>query len=208
MSWDKIEYDEFAECKCGKGKVIRRICRQDDDWNRTREECIGEKIDCPECSIKYHIEHHIRHYSCMPWDGDGISDRVFLVPNGIKIPDVKTERCFSFHKLDETIVANIDITDIKAAINDMKENRYTTRLKLCSSKEIVRLYQKRYKKKCLNLIVPFLEKIVQNYNNYEWTLESIEEYRKTERKSIAENKKEIEQAIGLSFELVFGRNRL
>ena len=83
MSWDRIEYDEFAKCKCGKGKVIRHMYRVDDDWNRTREGCIIEKLDCPECSRKYHIEHYIHHYSCMPWDGDGISDRVFLVPNGI-----------------------------------------------------------------------------------------------------------------------------
>lgn len=208
MSWDRIEYDEFAKCKCGKGKVIRHMYREEDDWNRTREECTSEKIDCPECSSKYHIEHHIRYYFCMPWDEDGISDRVFLVPNGIKIPAVKTERSFSFHELDKDIVASIAISEIKVAINDMKENRYTTRLKLDSSKAIVSLYQKRCKKKSLNLIVPFLEEIIQNYDNYEWTLEKIEAYRKIERESIAENKKEIEQAIDLSFELVFGRDRL
>lgn len=208
MSWDRIEYDEFAKCKCGKGKVIRHMYREDDDWNRTREGCISEKLDCPECSRKYHIEHYIQHYSCMSWDGDGISDRVFLVPNGINIPAAKTERSFSFHEFDKDIVASIAISDIKAAIIDMKENRYTTKLKLGSSKVIVSLYQKRYKKKSLNLILPFLEKIVQNYDNYEWTLEKIEAYRKIERESIAENKKEIEQAIGLSYELVFRKDRL
>lgn len=205
MSWDTINYNEVAICACGGGTVIRHMQQRDDDWNRSETSCLAEELNCPICKTKYHIEHHIRHFSCLPWKGDGVSDRVFLVPNGISIPSVKSERHFSFSEIDKEIVANISLSEIKESINDMIENKYTARLKLSSSHSIVGIYQKQYKKKSLNLIVPILKEIVQKYDSYEWTPEKIEEYCKIERKDIEENNRAIEDAIKQSFELDFKR---
>ena len=206
MSWDSFEYDLSARCACGKGKVIRHILQRDDDWNRSETQCLGEKIHCADCAKKYHIEHLIRHYLCMPWDGDGISDRAFLVPNGICIPKYKEKRNFIFSRIDEQIAAQISLTDIKASINDMQTNKYTTRLELGSSQEIVLLYYRRYKKKSLSMIIPVLENIIQNYDKYEWTPEKIAEYRIKEGKELSKNDKAIDEAISKSFELNFRRN--
>lgn len=206
MSWDTINYNEIAVCACGGGTVIRHMQQRDDDWNRSKTLCLGEELNCSNCKTKYHIEHQIKHFPCLSWKGDGVSDRVFLVPNGISIPSVKSESHFSFSEIDKEIVANISLSEIKESINDMIENKYTTRLKLSSSHSIVRIYQKRYKKKSLNLIVPILKEIVQNYNSYEWTPEKIEDYRKVEQKDIEENNKAIEDAIKQSFELNFKRS--
>lgn len=205
MSWDIIEYDEFSNCACGKGKVVRHMQQRDDDWNRSETRCLGEEIQCVDCAKKYHIEHHIRHCLCMPWKGDGISDRAFLVPNGISIPEYKEKRSFIFLRIDNQIVAQIPLTDIQAALNDMQTNKYTTRLQLNSSCEIVDLYYHRYKKKSLNLIKPVLETIIQNYDKYEWTPETIKEYRMRESEEIRENNKAIEETMDKSFELDFRR---
>ncbi len=127
------------------------------------------------------------------------------MPNGIKIPSIKSERRFSFSEIDKEIAANISLSEIKESMNDMTANKYTTRLQLSSSHSIVEIYQKRYKKKSLNLIIPILKEIVHNYDSYEWTPEKIEEYREVERKDIEENKKAIEDALNQSFELDFKR---
>ncbi len=205
MSWDTIHYDLFAKCACGKGKVIRHIERRDDDWNRSETYCIGEEIECSDCCNKYHIEHVIHHYYCPPWKGDGISDRAFLVPNEIKMPPRKNEHYFVFSDIDEEIVASLSLEDIKASIDDMKTNKYTTRLQLESSERIVDLYQGRYRKRNLKLITPILEDIIQNYNKYEWTHDKMIEYRHKEKEEIENNKKEIERVIEQSFELEFRR---
>ena len=88
----------------------------------------------------------------------------------------------------------------------MQTNKYTTRLELGSSREIVLLYQRRYKKKSLKMIIPVLETIIQNYDKYEWTPETITEYRTTEEKDLSKNNKAIDEAISKSFELNFRRN--
>lgn len=206
MSWDKFNYDETAICACGKGNVVRHMEQRDDDWNRSETICLSEELVCTNCKTKYHIEHLINHFLCLPWKGDGISDRAFLVPNGMKIPSVKVERNFSFSEIDKEIVAKISLSEIKESINDMVANKYTTRLQLSSSRLIVNLYQGQYKKKSLNLIVPILRKIVQNYDSYEWTPEKIEEYRKVEQEEIEKNNKAIEETINQSFELDFSRS--
>ena len=187
MSWDSFEYDLSAKCACGNGIVVRHILQRDDDWNRTETHCLGEEIHCAECAKKYHIEHLIRHYFCMPWDGDGISDRAFLVPNGIHIPKYKEKRSFSFSRIDEQIAADVPLKDIKSSMNDMQTSKYTTRLKLDSSREIVLLYQHKYKKKSLKIIIPVLENIIQNYDKYEWTPETIAKYRTIEEKELSKN---------------------
>ena len=206
MSWDIIEYDEFSNCACGKGKVVRHMQQRDDDWNRSETRCLGEEIHCADCAKKYHIEHHIRHYLCMPWKGDGISDRAFLVPNGISIPSYVGIRSFNFSEIDKKIASIYTLEEINASLNDMQTNKYTTRLQLKSSCEIVDLYYHRYKKKSLNLIKPVLETIIQNYDKYEWTPETITEYRTTEEKDLSKNNKAIDEAISKSFELNFRRN--
>lgn len=203
MSWDIINYDQTAQCACGKGKVVRHIEQRDDDWNRSETNCLGEEILCPECKERYHIEHVIRYYFCYPWDGDGVSDRSFLVRNGITIPTVKTKTEFYFNKIDEDIVATFSLTEIKEALADMKTNKFTTKLQLSHSYSIVHMYYKRYKKKSLNLIVPILEQVILKYNNYKWTPTTIKSFCDAENKEIKKNDKEIEKVIAQSFELDF-----
>ncbi len=205
MSWDIIEYDEFSNCACGKGKVVRHMQQRDDDWNRSETRCLGEEIQCVDCAKKYHIEHHIRHYLCKPWKGDGISDRAFLVPNGISIPSYVGIRSFNFSEIDKEIASMYTLEEINASLNDMLTNKYTTRLKLDCSHSIVRIYNKAHKKKSLSLIVPVLENIIQNYDKYEWTPETIKEYRIRESEEIRENNKAIDETMAKSFELNFRR---
>ena len=82
-------------------------------------------------------------------------------------------------------------------------NRYTTRLRLSVSKQIVSVYYKRFKRKDLSLIVPILNKIITNYDSFEWTFDKIAEFRQKEKEAILENNKAIKLAISNAFELNF-----
>lgn len=204
MSWERTEYTETAVCACGKGKVVRRAYIEDDDWNRTRNGTISEGICCSECNDKFHIEHYTQHYFCPPWQGDGIIDRTYLVPNDLTIPSELSEKTFCF-SIDEQIVSKYSLEEILAVKSDMNRNKYSTRLERKSSQEIVTLYAKKYKKKSLPPIVELLSNIESHYEKYEWTPERLKEFRNKEEIKIQERKQIISEILEQSFELDFRR---
>lgn len=205
MSWDRTEYVETAVCACGKGTVVRHAYREKDDWNREREKIISEKIYCDACEKKYHIEHYVRYFLQPLWEGDGVMDRAFLVPNNYTIPAEISERIFRFD-LDEQIVATYCLEEILSAKSDMIRNKFSTRLERQSSKEIVKLFAKKYKKRSLSLIVELLSQIESRYEDYKWTPLRMEEYRNQEKIRIKENEQAIQDVLNQSFELSFRRN--
>ena len=207
MSWERM-YDrkEQAVCACGEGFVERNSYREGDDWNRFREGVENEEIRCDKCAEKYHIEHWIKRYNCMPWEGDGIIDTTYLVPNG-KTLNVQTEpkrlpfECFV--NFNEQAVALYSKEDLQAAIEDMKTNKFSTRLSLETSKELVSAYFKDKKSKKLANIIVALDLCTKNYDNFEWTYVKVKEFRKEEAKLLKENKKELEQTLSESYRLKF-----
>mgnify|MGYP004694395663 CR=1 FL=1 len=204
MSWDRIEYKEVAPCVCGKGAVIRLAYKEDDDWNRTREGIIQEEIACESCRSQYHIEHIVHLYSCPNWVGNGVSDKTYLVPNDLTIPDKLHEKDFCFDT-EMQIVSMYSYADIKAAKADMVTNKYTTRLKLQVSQDIVSIYEKCYRKRSLPPIIDLLCKIERQYDKYEWTKERMSAYRAEEKVKIEENEREIADVIAQSVLLEFRR---
>ena len=125
----------------------------------------------------------------------------------MSFPQPISERSFYSPHIEEEIVASFPLDDIKAAANDMIVNRYTTRLRLSVSKQIVSVYYKRFKRKDLSLIVPILNKIITNYDSFEWTFDKIAEFRQKEKEAILENNKAIKLAISNAFELNFSLGR-
>lgn len=204
MSWDRSEYTETAVCACGNGIIVRKVYVEDDDWNRSRSGIISEEICCDNCKKKFHIEHYVKHYFCFPWDGDGIVDKTYLVPNNLTIPSVLSEKNF-FFSVDEQIVANYCLEEISAAKADMIRNKYSTRLELKSSQQIVALYAKEYKRRSLAPIVELLNDIENQYHKYDWTPQRLKDFRSKERLKIQENKQAIEMVLEQSFELDFRR---
>lgn len=204
MSWDRTEYKEIAPCACGKGMIVRLAYTEDDDWNRSRSGIVGEKIECENCCAQYHIEHVRRCCPCPKWDGDGVVDKAYLVPNSTNIPAKISEKRFDF-SIDEQIASTFSYEEIRAARADMIKNRYSTRLELKSSREIVSIYEKRYKKKKLVPIVDMLSSIEQRYDGYEWTAEKLIAYREKEKEVIRANEQEIATAIARSILLEFRR---
>lgn len=204
MSWDRLEYIETSTCACGKGQVISHSYRDDDDWNRT---IYGRsiEIDCSECKGKYHIESFKRQNMCPSWVGNGISKRLYLVPNGFSIPPVISAKSFSFSKIDEEIVSKIPKDKIITALDDMITSRYTTRLQSEYSRQIVMIFQKKLKKRNLNLIINVLNEILDNYDAYEYTYERIAQFRANERHVIEINEKKIEEILKISYEIRFER---
>lgn len=202
MSWERTEYKEVAPCACGKGTVVRLTYTEDDDWNRIRSGIISEKIECENCRIQYHIEHINQNCSCPNWE---IGVRTYLVPNSICFPVRIYEKHFHFN-IDEKIVSTYSSDEIRTVIADMIKNKYSTRLELKSSLEIVLLYESHYNKRRLVPIIDMLKKIEWQYDTYEWTSEKMKAYRKEEKERIQTNEQKITKAIDQSILLDFRRN--
>lgn len=197
---------EQAVCACGEGFVKRNSYQEGDDWNRFREGVENEEIRCGKCAEKYHIEHLVKRYNCMPWDGDGIIDTTYLVPNG-KTINIQSEpkrlpfECFV--NFNEQAVALYSKEDLQAAIEDMKTNKFSTRLSLETSKNLVSAYLRDKKSKKLANIIKALDFCIENYDNFEWTFAKVKEFRKEEAKLLKDNEKELEQTLSESYELNF-----
>ncbi|MCM1089801.1 MAG: hypothetical protein NC092_10350 [Butyrivibrio sp.] len=203
MSWDTV-YDrlEKSSCACGKGSVLRHSYMRMDDWNRTEDGYYGEGIQCEYCSKKYHIEHCIRHFFCPSWEGDGISDIPFLVPIGMSLKRDVSPKYFNFD-LDEKIVSSYEKSNIQAVIDDMSINKYSTRLTLNDSKDIVNLYYRTYRKRSLPNIIKVLQMCISNYDSYEWTFEKMQKYKVEEQQRIEMNTQIINDTISKSYKLDF-----
>lgn len=202
---------EQAVCACGQGFVKRNSYQEGDDWNRFREGVENEEIRCDKCAEKYHIEHLVKRYNCMPWDGDGIIDTTYLVPNGktfhIQIePKRLPFECFV--NFNEQAVALYSKEDLQAAIEDMTANKYSTRLSLETSKNLVSAYFRYKKSKKLANIIKALDFCIENYDNFEWTYTKVKEFRKEEAKLLKDNEKELEQTLSESYELKFEIERV
>ena len=204
MSWDRFEYSKIASCACGQGNVIKRCYQEDDDWNRSRSGVLGYSITCPSCREKYHIDSITRIYYCpLPWKGSGVVTEEYLVPNNMKLPKVITPTCLQTYKLDEDIASKFTREQLKFVIQDMQNSKFSTRVQLDDSKNIVVICEKRLKTKSIQRIVPFLQSIVDKYDDYEWNPNTIAEFRKEEQQRIDDNEKEIQRVIENSFELTF-----
>lgn len=107
--------------------------------------------------------------------------------------------------LDEQIVSQFSLTEISAAKSDMLKNKYSTRLELQISRDIVELFFKEYKRRSLPPIIALLKDIENNYGHYEWTSERLKKYRNNEENQIAERKQAIANIIEKSIELSFRR---
>lgn len=206
MSWDRWEYTEYATCACGKGQVVRKAYREDDDWNRSRSGIISEAIQCPKCEKEYHIEHYVKYTLSPKWEDDGIIDKTYLIPNKMTLSHNVRTKEFNF-SLDEEIVAIFSLNDIENAKNDMVKNKFSTRLELSCSAHIVAMYYGRYKKKSLPPIVELLSKIEKNYSQYKWHYKKYCEYRTKEQTEIKENEKIIQDVIHHSILLNFGERK-
>lgn len=81
----------------------------------------------------------------------------------------------------------------------MRENKYSTRLNLNSSIDIVNKYAHRYKKHSLPPIIDALEKCIQTYSTYEWTHNKYTAFRKEEQEQINRNEQTIHPQRIFSF---------
>lgn len=203
MSWETI-YDklERSHCACGKGVVIRHNYMKMDDWNRNENGYYGEKIQCNDCNEKYHIEHNIIHYPCLPWKSDGVSNIPYLVPNGMTLEHDVSQKNFNF-SLEERVVSSFEKVNLQMVIDDMITSKYSTRLKLVDSKSIVKLFYQKYLKRSLPNIITLLQECVYNYDSYEWTCEKMKKYQAQERQRIEANQKIINDTISQSYRLEF-----
>lgn len=204
MSYDRMrEYLQQAPCACGKGIVVRTYYYEMNDWNQTREGYDNYHIQCDDCKSKYHIETTPSHYNCPRWDVDGIITDSFLVPLGKTLHlKSKLSRSFSY-RFNDCCVSDYPLDVIKTVIADMKENKYSTRLTLDASKEIVDRYFRSYKKKSLPAIINILQECVDNYSSYEWTYEKMQEYKKELQKETDEHNRIIKKILSESFPLNF-----
>ena len=85
----------------------------------------------------------------------------------------------------------------------MKQNKYSTRLELKASQEIVGTYYRHYKKRSLPPIISTLQNCVDNYDSYEWTYDKMQEYLKLQKEEAEKNEKYVADVLKKSFPLDF-----
>ena len=94
---------------------------------------------------------------------------------------------------------------LQDVIEDMKTNKYSTRVQMPESRIIVSICNKSLRTKSLNKIIPILQEILDSYEQYEWNPDTIAEYKQKEIKQIKQNEDMIADVISKSYELHFHR---
>ena len=106
-----------------------------------------------------------------------------------------------FNNLKEEIINKVTKQDLIDVIADMEKNRYSTRIDLANSKQIVRIFYKQEKHKSLKTILPVLQELLSTYDKYKWNPETIALDRENEKHMIEENEKHIIDVLSKSYEL-------
>ena len=187
MSWDEMRrYIRSFRCACSNGQVTETTIIKENDWNQVREHT-ERSIDCPICSQKYHLE------------GE------YLVPNGLTIslklsPSSRPYEYNSGFKIN--VLGRYTPEEIEEVINDMKNAKNNSQLKLTRSKEVSQLYYRANKRKRVSTILPELEALLLQYDSYENNHFKILEKEKLEQQEIIENKKIYNENIGKCIKLV------
>lgn len=204
MGYERIyERRQQSTCACGKGRVVRTYYESMNDWNQTIDGYEEEKIECDECKAQYHIETLPRTYYLPKWVGASISTDVYLVPKGETLNQSCKYRDIHLFNFEELCVAEYPIEKIRVVIEDMQKSKFTTRLTLSDSKEIVSKFYSKYRRKKLSDIVIALQKCVDSYYNHEWTYEKMCQYQRLQREEKENNECILQTVLAKSFPLDF-----
>lgn len=203
MSWER-DYDkeEFIVCPCGEGKIVRRVYSESNDWGQSESGEYGEQIVCDNCSYLYHVEKLVNYVPAPKWKEDGRRVSYYLVPNGMTLKPQKEKRDFYFN-FEELVVSNYSIDEIKNVIEDMKTNKYSTRLQNKDSDKIVGWHVRWYKKKNIYDIILKLQKCIEDYDRYEWSKEKYNAFIEEENSEIEKEAIRIKKVEDLSIKIVF-----
>jgi len=107
--------------------------------------------------------------------------------------------------MEEDIVCCVTKQTLQNVIEDMKTNKYSTKVKMAESKTIVSICNKRLRIKSLNKIIPILQEILESYEQYKWNPDTIAKYKQKEAEQIKQNEDMITEVISKSYELHFHR---
>ena len=114
----------------------------------------------------------------------------------------KEKRDFYFN-FEELVVSNYSIDEIKNVIEDMKTNKYSTRLQNKDSDKIVGWHVRWYKKKNIYDIILKLQKCIEDYDRYEWSKEKYNAFIEEENLEIEKEAIRIKKVEDLSIKIVF-----
>ena len=191
MSWEIMDkWDEKSVCACGKGFVIRTCYEEGDDWDRYRSGVLKTEIKCENCVSKYHIE--------------GGEDGVYLVPNGKTLRINVTPKRLPFewsYDFMKNVVAIYSKDTLLCVIDDMKLKKYSTRVSLGESKNIIALFYRSTRSKKLPHIIDALSKCIDKYDEFEWNYETVKAFRKEETIVLSKNKEKLKQIKKESYKL-------
>lgn len=214
MSWDRIDYIAEVKCPCGRGIIQRKYYERWNDWNQHDGGIEEEKILCIDCSQKYHIEHIIKHFSCPKWDGDGVSDTTYCVPNDIRLNafDMGKKNANMFYSFEEEIVSNFSKDELKYALDEMYVKKYSTRLNDDVSKKVMRCFELHFNTKRFRFYYETLKRIIEKYDeyikSYQCTKKQIDAFEQEEQGRLAKEKEKFSEAISKSIVLDFPRGEI
>lgn len=176
----------YFHCGCNNGRVTETTITEENDWNQYRE-FTKYSIDCPICAQKYHLE------------GE------YLVPNGLTI-SMKLRLSSKPYEYNSGFKINVlgryTPEEIMEVINDMKNAKNNSQLKLPRSKEVSQLFYRAYKRKSLSVILPELEALLLQYDRFDNNHYRILEKEKQEQQEIIKNIKIYDENISKCIKLI------
>lgn len=165
------ELDRTRKCKCvcGKGYVVQESYF--DDWNQVQT-C--ERIECPECNEKFYIAKMSFCHKCESYL------RYYLVKKGERISFGVSPCSFG-----EDIVYEFTKEELQESLEYLKTIKYSTQCQDRVSRRIIHCFKKRYNTVKLNCVRPELDKVINQYDSYQWNALNIkaeqDKCKKTER---------------------------
>ena len=168
MSWE-LEYTLTAVCPCGKGKLIEKV--YGDDWNRTE---ISRRINCEECSKKYHFESIDYYHS-----GE-LEESVYLVENGKTISvHVSIENYY------EDIANHYTYKELQEVIEQLASISASKKAKGTLAEYAVHEHKRRYDSVKLYAVLQHTREAAERYYFYKYNKENMrnleDECRKIDR---------------------------
>lgn len=168
MSYE-LDHIRKCKCACGKGYVVQES--YSNDWNQVQT-C--ERIECPECNEKFYIATMSFYHKCESYL------RYYLVKKGERISFGVSSGSFG-----EDIVHEFTKEELQESLEYLKTIKYSTQCQDRVSGRIIHCFKKRYNTVKLNCVRPELEKVINQYDSYQWNALKIkaeqDKCKKTER---------------------------
>lgn len=162
MSWE-LDLVEETKCPCGDGAIVKK--HYSDDWNRYEENVF---LRCEHCERLYHIE------SLLHYHGFDCTYDYYLVKNG----ETLRKPYMHIDSFEKEIALDFYQKDLNLVLEILCKEKYATRVTDLNARYVIQLHKKYCGTVRLSIIIPKVENVLENYDEFEWNKEKYDNEKK------------------------------